>query len=185
MDDGRNYLLMASDRYDVVTANLIQPEHAGAGNLYSREYFDLVRRAIGDDGLALQWLGHRREVDYKLILRTFLDVFPHTTLWADGQLMLGSVHALQIDRAAFEAKLARPQTRAALEEVDLGRFENLLAMYTAGPEEIRAFVGAGPLLVDDRPQVEYFRSLTSNGDTQIVDISTLRGDVNRHVAGDR
>jgi spermidine synthase len=178
VDDGRNFLLMADERYDVVTADLIQPEHAGAGNLYSHEYFSLVRRAIQNDGLVLQWLGHRREADYKLILRTFLDVFPYTTLWAEGQLMLGAVRPLRIDAAAFDAKLARPETRAALEEIGLDRFEQLTALYTAGPDEIRAFVGDGPILQDDRPRVEYFRSLAGTG-TALVDLSALRGDVTR------
>ncbi len=181
VDDGRNYLLMANRRYDVVTADLIQPEHAGAGNLYSREYFSLVRQAMSDDGLVMQWLGHRRDVEYKLILRTFLDVFPNTTLWADGQLMVGSVGPLRIDRAAFEAKLARAEGRAALAEIDLDRFENLLALYTAGPDELRAFVGDGPLLLDDRPRVEYFRSLPDEASSAMVDIRALHGDVTRHL----
>ena len=146
VDDGRNYLLMADARYDVVTADLIQPEHAGAGNLYSREYFSLVRQALSEGGVVMQWLGHRRTAEYKLILRTFLDVFPETTLWADGQLMLGSVAPLTIERTAFEAKLARPATRDALAEIGVARFEDVTALYTAGPEELRAFVGEGPLL---------------------------------------
>jgi hypothetical protein len=32
----------------------------------------------------LQWIGHREESHYKLIMRTFLQVFPHTTLWSNG-----------------------------------------------------------------------------------------------------
>ncbi len=182
VDDGRNYLLMADARYDVVTADLIQPEHAGAGNLYSREYFSLVRQALSEGGVVMQWLGHRRTSEYKLILRTFLDVFPEATLWADGQLMLGSVEPLTIERTAFEAKLARPATRAALAEIGVTRFEDVTALYTAGPEELRAFAGEGPLLVDDRPRVEYFRSLPEAEGDPLVDISALRGDVSRHLA---
>jgi len=37
IDDGGNVLLSRSGRYDVVTADLIQPEPAGDGNLYSRD----------------------------------------------------------------------------------------------------------------------------------------------------
>ena len=59
VDDGRNFLLLSGERFDVITADIIQPSHAGAGNLYSREYFTLVRRALKDNGLALQWIGHR------------------------------------------------------------------------------------------------------------------------------
>ena len=38
---------------------------------------------------------------------------------------------------------------------------------------MRRFVGAGPILTDDRPAIEYFLALPRTE----VDISTLRGDV--------
>ena len=38
VDDGRNFLLMSRKKYDVITADIILPRHAGAGSLYSREY---------------------------------------------------------------------------------------------------------------------------------------------------
>ena len=59
VDDGRNFLLLSGEKFDVITADIIQPIHAGAGNLYSREYFALVRGALKEGGLALQWIGHR------------------------------------------------------------------------------------------------------------------------------
>ena len=34
VDDGRNHMLLTSERYDVITADVILPMHAGAGNLY-------------------------------------------------------------------------------------------------------------------------------------------------------
>jgi hypothetical protein len=51
----------------------------------------------------------------------------------------------------------------------------------AGPEKMRAFVGDGPILTDDRPLVEYFLSMPRDRDP---DLSRLRGDVKRHVADD-
>ena len=61
-------------------------------------------------------------------------------------------------------------------------FEQLLDLYRAGPDELRAFVGPGPILTDDRPLVEYFLSLPRDRD---VDLSPLtRGDVRRHVVED-
>ena len=108
VDDGRNFLSLTDQRFDVVTADLIQPIHAGAGNLYSREYFQLVHDAVADDGLVLQWIGHRPESQYKLIMRTFLDVFPYTTLWLDGQLMVGG-QAAAADLAGDVRGQARPR----------------------------------------------------------------------------
>ncbi len=180
IDDARNHLLVAGARYDVITADIIQPVHAGAGNLYSREYFTLVRNALKEGGLALQWIGHREATPYRLIMQTFLSVFPHATLWADGTLMIGSRDPLTLSRAAFEQKLVDPAVRTALSDVDLTTFDVLLASYTAGPDEMRAFVGDTPVLTDDRPRIEYFGSLPEN--ERGVELKGLRGDVRRHGA---
>jgi spermidine synthase len=175
VDDGRNFLLLSHETFDVITADIIQPEHAGAGNLYSREYFTLVRNALADDGIALQWIGRRPLTQYSLIMRTFLDVFPHATLWLDGNLMVGSKRPLQISAAAFAARRARPETASALDEIGLTSFKVLTSWYTAGPDAMRRFVGTGPLLTDDRPLVEYHRSLPPDGG--VLDTSALHGDV--------
>ena len=47
---------------------------------------------------------------------------------------------------------------------------------------MRAFVGPGPLLTDDRPLLEFHRSLGDAGGA--VDVSPLRGDVARHVVAE-
>jgi spermidine synthase len=178
VDDGRSYLRLTDRRYDVVTADLIQPIHAGAGNLYALEYFRLARGVLRDGGLMMQWIGQREEAHYKLIMRTFLQAFPHATLWSNGSLMIGSRQPLRISRAAFERRLANPDVRFAFALVGLERFESLLERYTAGPDDMRRFVGEGPVLTDDRPLLEYHRSLAGTGP---LDLSTLRGDVMRHV----
>jgi spermidine synthase len=178
VDDGRNFLRMTGERFDVITADLIQPIHAGAGNLYSAEYFTLARRALNEDGLMLQWIGRREDMHYKLIMRTFLSIFPHATLWSNGDLMVGGLKRLQISRAAFERKTSAPDVRAALATVGLDTFDALLDRYTAGPDEMRRFAGSGPVLTDDRPLLEFHRSIEGG---PLVDVSLLRGDVRRHV----
>ena len=153
--------------------------HAGAGNLYSIDYFTLARRVLRDRGVMLQWIGHREEAHYKLIMRTFLRAFPHTTLWADGSLMLGSMTPLRISRAAYEERLRDRQLLFGLSRVRLDTFQALLDRYTAGPDEMRRFVGEGAVLTDDRPLLEYHRSLSEV--SRPLDLSTLTGDVRRHL----
>jgi hypothetical protein len=46
VDDGRNVLLTTREKYDVITADIILPRNAGAGALYAKEYFELVRQAL-------------------------------------------------------------------------------------------------------------------------------------------
>ena len=102
VDDGRNVLLLTAERFDAITADIIQPHHAGAGSLYSVEYFRLAREALQDDGVMVQWISQRSGQHYKLILRTFLSVFEEASLWGDGSLVVGSTAA-----AASHGRLVR------------------------------------------------------------------------------
>jgi spermidine synthase len=175
VDDGRNHLLLTDKRYDVITADLILPIYSGSGNLYSAEYFTLVKNALDEDGVALQWVWGT-SAEYKTIMRTFLSVFPDVTLWGNGSLMIGSKKRLVLRRADFDWKLeARPE---AMADAGFDSFEKLVASYLAGPDEMRAFVGAGPILTDDLPLVEYFLSLPRD---RGVDIRGLRGSVKDRV----
>jgi spermidine synthase len=175
VDDGRNHLLITEERYDVITADVIQPVHAGAGKVWSIEYWELARDALADGGLMLQWVPDERDVHYEMIVRSFLEVFPNTTAWANGSMLVGTREPLRIDAAAFDARLADPATRAAMESVGIVDATSLAGLYTAGPDELRAFVGAGPVLDDDHPRVEYFRTL-GTGAAQRPDLARLHGD---------
>jgi spermidine synthase len=171
VDDGRNYLLTTGERYDVITADIIQPLHAGAGLLYSAEYFKLARNVLNEDGVMLQWVGHRPDRQYRLMVRAFLAAFPHTTLWQGGTLLVGSKRPLAISRSSFERQRRSPATREALDLIGLRTFEDLTALFVAGSAELRAFIGEGDMLTDDRPRLEFHRSLP-RGDREI-DLSTL------------
>jgi hypothetical protein len=57
----------------------------------------------------------------------------------------------------------------------------LLASFVAGPEELRAFVGEGPLLTDDKPLAEYSLSLPRDREP---DLKQLKGSVAPFVVSD-
>jgi len=180
VDDGRNYLMLTRQKYDVITADVIIPIFAGSGNLYSAEYFTLMKHVLKPGGLVLQWVAGT-EAEYKTIARTFLSVFPETTVWADGSLLVGALEPLQLRRAEFDAKLELPGRAQGLRDLGVQSFDNLLSMFVAGPEELRAYLGSGPVLSDDRPLAEYFLSLPRGKDP---DLSSLKGDVRRYVVGE-
>ena len=180
VDDGRNYMLLTRRKYDVVTADVIHPIYAGSGNLYSAEYFRIIRRVLKPGGIVLQWVAGT-DAEYKTIARTFLSVFPETTAWKDGTLLVGSVEPLGLRRRDFDWKLQVPGRARGVHDLGIKTFEELLAMYKAGPDDLRAFVGPGPILTDDQPLVEYFLSLPRDRD---VDLAALKGDVRRIVIDD-
>jgi spermidine synthase len=180
VDDGRNYLMLTPQRYDVVTADVIHPIYAGSGNLYSQEYFRLIRRVLKPGGLAIQWVAGT-DAEYKLIARTFLSVFPDATAWGDGTLLVGGTGPLRLSRRRFEQNVQLPGTLQGARDLGAPTFDQLLGLFRAGSEELRTFVGPGLILTDDRPLVEYFLSLPRDRD---VDLSPLHGDVRRYVVDD-
>jgi len=177
VDDGRNYLTLTKKKYDLITADLIQPIHAGSNNVYSKEYFEAVRAALKPGGMTMQW-ANGTEAEYKTICRTFQTVFPYATVWGDGSLLLGTVEPLVLRESDYQWKLQSPGRKQGLVELGADTFDKLLAMYMAGPDELRAYLGDGPILTDDRPLAEYFLSLPRG---RGPDRSGLRGDVRRHV----
>ena len=53
--DGRNYILATPEQYDVITAEPSNPWIAGVANLYTREFYQIVKSKIKDDGIFAQW----------------------------------------------------------------------------------------------------------------------------------
>ncbi|HZU05170.1 MAG TPA: fused MFS/spermidine synthase [Chloroflexota bacterium] len=163
IDDGRNYLLLTDRRYDVVTADIIRPNDAGAANLYSAEYYRLVLNVLKDDGLMVQWLAPFSDYQYRLLMRTFLSVFPYVTLWANGDLLVGSKSPIKIDRAVLEAKFQQPRAAAALADIGITDAQQVLDLYNASKPELLRVAGEGPIITDNFPYIEYFRSLPKDG----------------------
>jgi hypothetical protein len=128
----------------------------------------------------LQWVAGT-EAEYKAIARTFVSVFPETTVWVDGSLMVGSLQPLRLRRAEFDAKLDLPGRAQGLHDLGIESFDKLLTTFVAGPDELRAYLGPGPILTDDRPLTEYFLSLPRDKDP---DLSSLKGDVKRYVVSE-
>ena len=90
-------------------------------------------------------------------------------------MLVGTREPLRIDAEAFDARLDDPVVRAAFEAVGIVDATTLAALYTASADELRAFVGPGPVLDDDHPRVEYFRTL-GTGAAQRPDLASLHGD---------
>jgi len=163
MGDGRNFLLTTNRKYDLITTDTIQPLDAGSTNLYSAEYYRLARASLKPNGVMAQWIAPHDDYQYKTMLRTYLSVFPYVTLWLTADLVIGSNEPIQLDLAETARRFESPKARAALLDAGFGKVEDVAAAFVATREEIEAFVGPGPVLSDDRPFIEYYRSLPSRG----------------------
>ncbi|MFA9388477.1 MAG: fused MFS/spermidine synthase [Prolixibacteraceae bacterium] len=95
--DGREFLAMSEEKYDVIIGELYSPQIAGTGNLYSIEHFENVKAHLAANGTFCQWLQMAQfsEETFAIVVNTFLQVFPDASLWLANnnkdQLALGLV----------------------------------------------------------------------------------------------
>ncbi len=87
--DGRSELVKEEALFDIIEADALRPSSAFSGNLYSREYFELLRSKLAPGGIAVSWIPTERT------LRTFNSVFKHTLLFP--YIALGSEEEIPFD----------------------------------------------------------------------------------------
>lgn len=113
-EDARSYLGATRDRFDVVVGDLVVPWRRGESSLYTRESFEAVRATLAEGGLYCQWvpLYQLSEPEFDSIAASFLDVFPHTTLWrgdfSAGQpsvALVGHTDARGLDAGVADARM--------------------------------------------------------------------------------
>jgi hypothetical protein len=88
VQDGRFFLQVCPERYDIITGEPPPLKTAGAVNLYTQQFFSLMKGRLKDGGIASFWLPiYQVTVDEtKAILRAFHNVFPNASLWATSDL---------------------------------------------------------------------------------------------------
>jgi spermidine synthase len=122
--DGRTHLMRGGRLYDLIEADALRPGSAYAGNLYSEEYFRLIRDRLTPNGLAATWAPTAR------IQSTFLRVFPYVV--ALPAMLVGSNAPIEVDQAAVAARLADPRVRDYYSNADID-IERLVGQYLASP----------------------------------------------------
>ncbi len=163
IDDGRNYLLVTPETYDVVSVDTLDPKHAGNGNLYTREFYQLSRRVLRPGGIFVQWLPYHQvdNASLKTIARTFQDVYPHATMWLNRfkgyTLLLGTLEPLQIDVERLETHFGTPAIQRDLAEVHVATPWQLLESFTMRADTLRRYTaGSARLNSYEHPYVEFY-----------------------------
>ena len=162
LDDGRRYLAASHEHFDVIVSDLFIPWHAGAGNLYSREMYATAAQRLAPGGLFCQWLPlyQLTREEFDMITRTFLTVFPQTSLWrADFYPnrpvvgLIGQLGARQVDIERLGQRLGRlpDWSRDPL----LATPRGVEMLYVGDLAPAADLFRHAPLNTDDRPLLEF------------------------------
>ena len=160
-EDGRNHLLRTADRYDVIICDSTHPTTADSWLLYTREFYRLCRQRLKPGGMVAQWVpSHGLSVEeYRTIVRTFSQVFPHTSLWINQvyTILLATPGPLAVDMKDLSGKLARPAIAANLGKVELA--DPVAFLGTIGLDErgVAGYAGEGKVNTDRRTRAGYRR----------------------------
>jgi predicted membrane-bound spermidine synthase len=159
VEDGRYFLQASHGRFDLITGEPPPPRTPGAVNIYTREYFGLIRDRLAEGGIATYWLPVARPdpgTDVHTIVRAFCDVFDDCSLWnaTPFDLMLAGTRRATgpISPAAFSGAWQQPRLAARLHEIGFEQPEQIGATFLGDAAYLRELTAGTPPLTDDFPQ---------------------------------
>ena len=166
IDDGRHHLLhgarQEAPRYDVIASQPSHPWRVGAANLFTQEFFRLVRARLADGGCFALWINGFRmdEASLLAVVASFERVFPGSVLLDASEhggredlLLVGGRRPLEASIGSMAARLGLPALANRLAPYGIRRVEDLLAR-SEGPAAVFAALAPGAANTDDNAFVE-------------------------------
>jgi spermidine synthase len=176
--DGRNYLLISNQKFDVITS---EPSHLwikGMANLYTKEYFELAKKHLTENGIMVQWMQTNTltQEDFKSFVNTFQSVFPETSMWET----LGSVFLVGSTNKVNDLNIKRlnlinenETIRQDLIRANIDSPAAFLSHFVTSSKALRHWSKTAKLHTDNRPFLE-FNTPKSFYNSQTVFIKTLK-----------
>lgn len=169
--DGRNFLLLSEERYDLIGMEISSIWFAGAASLYNREFYQLVKSRLADDGILQQWVQlHRLSPrDLASIFASLQAEFERVWLYFGGGqgILVACNHDCEPTDEAILLMDRTPSLEFALSTYG-GKAKNLLRSKLLDTSEITAFIDSLGIPTSE---------LISTDDNLFLEYSTPRGNV--------
>jgi spermidine synthase len=148
--DGRNFLLLSRETYDLITIEITSIWIAGEADLYNEEFYQLCRARLGQHGVLQQWvqIHHMRTGDLLVVLNTAAQVFPHVAFFQGPEqgLLIASVSPLECDYHQIERLDVDPQVRQDLAAIGVPSMASLLGELELYGDSMRNALACLPAL---------------------------------------
>lgn len=161
VDDGVNFLLTSTDKYDIISTDAkTQPEYGVNGVFFSREYYTLMRDHLKPGGIAIQWIPiHYPPNVFKTIVQTCTQVFPHVQLWYAERdcFLIASNHQVLLDAGQIDKRLRNPELPYdGLRKFGINGAAELLSHFVAAQDVLKANTAEHPVNSIVVPIVEFY-----------------------------
>jgi len=173
-DDARHFILTSREKFDVITSDPIHPWVKGSATLYSKEYFELVKRHLNPGGVVTQWvpLYESDVATVKSELATFFEAFPNGTVWGNENggggydiVLLAQADGAAIDIDTLERRLSSPEYQRvakSLYEVGFHSTLGLLATYAGQQSDLRPWLSGAEINRDGDLRLQYLAGMAVN-----------------------
>jgi spermidine synthase len=161
IDDARTYLRVTPKHFDMIVSEPSHPWVPGVANLFTREFFQLGRDRLNDDGIFVQWLQiYQLSTDsLRSVLATFHGTFPHVMVfrvegaWKGKDLLLiGSRTPLTLD--LIKERVNDPRIGAELARVNIKSEADVRAWYVCDETHLGPAVSGAVINTDDNMHIE-------------------------------
>ncbi len=175
--DARNFLLLKNNQYDLIISEPSNPWMSGIANLYTREFFEIVRSRLKPGGMLCQWI-HSYSLkadDFAAIIRTIADVFQYIQLWelmSTDFLILGSNEQIIVDIESLYHSFARLPVAEILSSININDPMQMTNFYVADSRQMVSWIENQKILTDDLPYLEFSapRYLLKNEHLKIIEV---------------
>ncbi|MCF7762684.1 MAG: fused MFS/spermidine synthase [Verrucomicrobia bacterium] len=146
VEDAKSFLKLTQRSYDIIISEPSNPWMAGVAGVFSLEYYENCREKLKPGGLMAQWVQiyESSEEMLDMVIRTFSEVFPHTSIWrtAVGDLLLiGTLERHETDLDQLVQRFHVPAVQQDLESVGIVTVPVLLACQIVSQENGRFVPG--------------------------------------------
>jgi spermidine synthase len=173
-DDARHFILTTKEKFDVITSDPIHPWVKGAATLYTKEYFELVKKHLNPGGVVTQWVPLYESYPevVKSEVATFFNVFPDGSVWSNDisgkgydVVLAGHATPQAINVDSMQSRLMRPENvrvTQSLSEVGFNSAISLLATYGGQARDLTPWLVDAQINRDSNLRLQYLAGMGLN-----------------------
>ncbi len=174
--DAKNYLHLTAKQYDLILNDADAPHNPGSSALFTKEHFQNAKQHLEPEGLFVTKLHVNRitHSSFDSILGTFLDVFPHVTVWFPTTkpysmiYLVGSEHSQRFSIAEVRRNLIQSSIRQSLTHMNLQTDNDFFSWYIGDEHDLKHYLKTYHANSDNFPYVEFYLLQDVAGDKELL-----------------
>lgn len=155
-------------KFDVISTDVTNLQYKQNASLYTKEYFEIMKSKLTDNGVACAWipLTGLSEFDLKVLIKTFMSIYPNTSIWIDlfhwtnFAILIGTNSSNTITLQQISKIFTKEKVKTDLEKINIYNAEHLMSTAVLDEKGLIEYVGEVPLHTDKHPILEYSSSPT-------------------------